>query len=287
MSPAISYPPIPIMELGPLDLSLHGLAAALGFFAGAWVLLREARRRGFDPDRLQSVLTWALVGAIVGAPLLTVPARLFDQGFGIGDLFSSFSIMGGMAGGIAGGWIRMRALSLPFLPVVDMAAPGLALGTVIGRLGDLAIVEHLGAPTSFFLGYVVKPGYDLAPQHDSLECSASQAIDGICGTYHMTPLYDLLAALLLFGILLLLRNRWEARHYGQLFAVWMGWYGFQRLFLDSTRAGGTNTDQMIGSMTWSQLSGLGVGLAGFVLILLLARRTPRVSNEQDELYQDA
>ncbi len=67
----------------------------------------------------------------------------------------------------------------------------------------------------------------------------------------------------------------------------LGIHPIFRLFLDSTRAGGANADQMIGSMTWSQLSGLGVGLAGFVLILLLARRTPLVSNERDELYQDA
>ena len=29
----ISYPPIPIFELGPLGLSLHGLGAAIGFLA--------------------------------------------------------------------------------------------------------------------------------------------------------------------------------------------------------------------------------------------------------------
>jgi len=286
MSPTISYPPIPIFELGPLNLSLHGLAAAVGFLVGATLMLREARRRGFDSDKLQSVLMWGLVGALAGAPLLTVPARVLDQGFGFGDLFSSFSIMGGMAGGIIGGWIRMRLLTLPFLPVMDMAAPGLALGTVIGRLGDLAIVEHLGAPTSFFLGYVVKPGYDLAPQHNTLECSVSQASDGICGAYHMTPLYDLLAALVLLTALLWLRNRWEARHYGQLFALWMGWYGFQRFLLDFTRAGGTNADQMIGSLTWSQVSGFGVGLAGLVLFLQMARRTPLVGSEQDAAFQD-
>lgn len=280
----ISYPPIPIFELGPLKLSLHGLAAGLGFLAGAWLMLREARRRGFDGERLQSVLTWALVGALIGAPLLTVPARIFDPGFGIRDLFASMSILGGMTGGILGGWIRMRMLSLPFLPIVGMAAPGLALGTVIGRLGDLAIVEHLGRSTSFFLGYAVKPGYDLAPQHNALECTTSQAVDGICGTYHPTGLYDLLGALLLLGVLLWLGKRWKTRHYGQLFAVWMAWYGFQRFLIDFTRAGGPNADQMIGSVTWSQVTGLGAGVAGLILLWALSRRMPEVTDEQDEEF---
>lgn len=283
----ISYPPIPIFELGPLRLSLHGLAVAVGFLAGAWLMLREARRRGFDVEKLQSVLTWALVGALVGAPLLTVPARMFNPGFGIRDLFASMSILGGMTGGIVGGWIRMRMLSMPFLPVIDMAAPGLALGTIIGRLGDLAIVEHLGRPTSFFLGYAVKPGYDLAPQHNLLECTTSQAVDGICGVYHPTGLYDLLGALVVLGVLLWLGNRWKTRHYGQLFAVWMGWYGLQRFFIDFTRAGGPNADQMIGSITWSQVTGLGAGIAGLVLLWVLARRMPVVTSEQDEVYTAA
>ena len=43
------------------------------------------------------------------------------------------------------------------------ARTGLILGTVVGRIGDLAIVEHLGRETSFFLGYEIKPGYDVAP----------------------------------------------------------------------------------------------------------------------------
>ena len=48
MFAAISYPPIPLVDVGPLTLSLHGLFAALGFAAGAWLASRELARRGFD-----------------------------------------------------------------------------------------------------------------------------------------------------------------------------------------------------------------------------------------------
>ena len=58
---AISYPPIPIFELGPLNLSLHGLFAGLGFVGGAILMIREVRRRGFNVEGTTSVLTWALV----------------------------------------------------------------------------------------------------------------------------------------------------------------------------------------------------------------------------------
>ncbi|MFP3914081.1 MAG: prolipoprotein diacylglyceryl transferase family protein, partial [Actinomycetota bacterium] len=168
---AISYPPIPIFEVGPLQMSLHGVFAAIGFIAGAWIATREIRRRGLDAEAYQSVLTWGLIGALIGARYLTTPAALFE-GVPLGDalnpLGGNFSIMGGFAGGIVGGLIRMRRFDLPVLPTLDASTFGLALGTVVGRIGDLAIVEHLGRPTRVAWGYGVKPGYDLAPQHDIL-----------------------------------------------------------------------------------------------------------------------
>ena len=54
----ISYPPVPLVEVGPLRLSLHGVFAALGFLAGAWIATRDVRRRGLDSAGYQSALTW-------------------------------------------------------------------------------------------------------------------------------------------------------------------------------------------------------------------------------------
>jgi hypothetical protein len=51
---AISYPPIPIFELGPRTLSLHGPFAGLGFVAGAFLMLRAPAGpdpTNDDPDR--------------------------------------------------------------------------------------------------------------------------------------------------------------------------------------------------------------------------------------------
>lgn len=144
---SITYEPIPIFDVGPLRLSLHGLFAGLGFAAGAYLMIREAGKRGFDQVKITSVLTWALVGAILGARLFTVPAHLGDPGYGLDDVFNPsgfYSIMGGFAGGILVGVLRMRILGMAPLVHLDLASYGLALGTVVGRIGDLLIVEHSG-----------------------------------------------------------------------------------------------------------------------------------------------
>ncbi len=301
MLAGISYPPIPIFELGPLNLSLHGLFAGIGFVVGAVLMVREARGRGFDTDKIASVLTWALVASVLGARFFTVPAHIGDPGYGLDDAISiagDYSILGGYAGGILIGALRMRMLRLQVPVTLDLAAAGLAIGAVIGRIGDLAIVEHLGSTTDFFLGFTIKPGHDVSPQHDILECTTEQAIDGICGTYHHTALYDMIGAAVLLVVILWLQRVWKTRHYGQLFAFWAIWYGVQRFLIDFTRLGAARdgvvlndgtvveaiADSVMGPFTGSQWGALAAAAIG-VLLLLWWRRNPTVTPEQDAIYQ--
>lgn len=279
----ISYPPIPIFEVGPLRLSLHGLFAALGFIAGAWIATRLLARRGYDTAKYQSVLSWALVGALLGARYFTAPAALFaGQGLAaLNPVAGNFSIMGGFAGGILVGWYRMRKVGLAVLPILDWSTFGLALGTVVGRLGDIAIVEHLGRATTVPWGYGIKPGYDVAPQHDALECSVAQAgPDGLCGVYHHVAAYDLLGAAVLLGVLFVVVRRVRL-HYGQLFSFWIIWYGLQRFVLDFLRFG--NGDATIGPFTWNQVSGLAAAFGGAILFYWFGRTQLEVSEEADRV----
>lgn len=301
MLAGISYPPIPIFDVGPLALSLHGLFAGVGFVVGAMLMLREARARGYDADKIASVLTWALVGSILGARFFTVPAHLGDPGYGLDDAISiagDYSILGGYAGGILVGAWRMRMLRLQVPATLDLAAAGLAIGAVVGRIGDLAIVEHLGSPTDFFLGYTITAGNpEVSPQHRILQDLCD--VEGICGTFHHTALYDMVGAAILLGVIFWLRRVWTTRHYGQLFAFWVIWYGLQRFVVDFTRLGAARdgwvlddgrvipdiiADSVMGPFTGSQWGALG-GAAIGVLLLLWWRRNPVVSAEQDAIYQ--
>ena len=284
----ISYPPIPIFDVGPLRLSLHGVFAGIGFMAGAYYGVRIYYARGFDANRFQSALTWALVGALLGARWLTLPAYWVENGFDIREMINiggNYSILGGFAGGIGVGLWRAYRLGLRVWPTLDVAAFGLALGTVVGRIGDLAIVEHLGGPTGFFLGYGIRPGYDVAPQHNRLECTVAE-VGEFCGVYHHAALYDMVGAAVLLGFLywLCYRSRLALR-YGQLFAVWLAWYGFQRFLIDFTRlALDINGDRTLGVLTWSQWSGLAAGIAGLAGLIWLGRRNPVVNAENDRSY---
>ncbi len=285
MLAVISYPPIPIWHIGPINFSLHGLMAAVGFVAGAWIATREMGDRNFDTVKYQSVLTWGLVGSLLGARYFTVPAQLLDGSAlweALNPIRGNFSIMGGFAGGIiAGGW-KMRKVGLSILPTLDMSAFGLALGTIVGRVGDLAIVEHLGRATTVAWGYGIRPGYDVAPAHDALECTeATVGANGFCGIYHHVAMYDMIGAAILLGVLYIAYRRFRL-HYGQLFFLWVTWYGFQRFLLDSLRYG--SGDATVGQFTWNQVSGLAAGVAGLVLITWAGRAQPEATPDADARF---
>src|SRR5437867_13367102 len=63
----ISYDPIVKIHLGPLAISPHGIGMAVGFLAGARLLLPESRRRGIPDVQVYALLTRAAIGAAVGA----------------------------------------------------------------------------------------------------------------------------------------------------------------------------------------------------------------------------
>lgn len=279
---SIAYPPIPIWDLGPFKFSLHGVFAAIAFFVAFWWVARLLERRGFDPAGFHSMAVWVLAGGLLGARLLTAPAALVN-GAGweaLNPVVGNYSIMGGFVGGIVVGAWRMRRQGLPPLPYLDTASFGLALGTFIGRIGDLAIVEHLGRATTMAWGYEVRPGYDLAPQHNGLECTVAEAgPDGICGIYHHVAMYDMAGAAALLVVLGMVSRRAPLR-YGQLFAIWVVWYGVQRFVLDALRYG--MGDATLGPFTWNQVSALGGAVLGVGLLWWFGKSQPQVTGEEDE-----
>jgi phosphatidylglycerol:prolipoprotein diacylglycerol transferase len=55
--------------LGPLFVRFYGIILMLGALAGAWLATREAKRRGYGPEIVWDLLTYLLIGGIIGARL--------------------------------------------------------------------------------------------------------------------------------------------------------------------------------------------------------------------------
>lgn len=279
----LRWPILERIHLGPLAVSPHGIAIALGFLAGAQLLLRGAQRRGVvrrplapgEPDvaeTISALLTRAAVGAIVGARffyVVTRPEIFEDPASWFRVWEGGLSLLGGITGAVLGGlpYVLRRRLSVPL--VLDSVAPGLALGIVVGRIGDLIIGEHLGGRTSFFLGWRCTGQFD--------DPSAPYAWPGptVQGCFdaplHQTALYDFLAAGVVLAVLLLLARR--PRPDGFFLAAFAILYGAGRFVTDFARAADID---LIGPLTGSQVTSLIaiVAAVGYLVIARPGRRQP-------------
>lgn len=255
---AISYDPIVRVHIGPLSISPHGVGIAVGFLIGARFMLPESRKRGIPDEEVYPLFTRAAIGAIIGARLAYVVNHASDYD-SILDVLrvwkGGISLLGGITGAVLLAVPRMKARRLSFWKVMDAAAPGLALGIVVGRIGDLIIGDHLGKTTDFFLGYRCPPaGVEVG----------SPCVPGT--VVHQTALYDQILAFVLLIVLLRLRKR---VHYdGFLAMVFVAWYACNRLVEDFLREDLRHFG-LTGSQWWA-LTMLLLSLYG----LLVLRRTP-------------
>ena len=272
----------PILERIPLfgdaAISPHGIFVALGFLAGAQLLLAQAKRRGVArrpvagvEELVQSLLTRAALGAIVGARFFFVVTRLDEYP----DPLSWFrvwegglSLLGGIAGAVLAGipYARRRGLSIVLL--LDSVAPGLALGIAAGRIGDLIIGEHLGGRTTFPLGW--RCTGDLRDPLAPYPWPGPQVQGCFDAVLHQTALYDMLAGAVVLAALLLLARR--ARPDGTFVAAFVLLYGSGRFLSDFAREADRD---MVGTLTGSQLAALGA-IAAVVVWWLLRRPARRV-----------
>jgi phosphatidylglycerol:prolipoprotein diacylglycerol transferase len=285
----ISWPIISRIPLGgDLAVSPHGIGIALGFLLGSWMFVRRAEKRGLGhvyvedvPESVQRLLGRIAVGAILGARLFYVLTHL-DQ-FAQEPLSALAIWEGGLTflGGVAGAIIvampwAMRQGWRP-LQLLDSAVPGLAAGLAVGRIGDLMIGDHVGAPTSFVLGWRCTGDYNPAAGPNAfgftpptsyqaaVERLGDQPTIGCFDTaVHQTALYDFGAALFVLLLLLWLERR--ARFDGFFAAAWVYGYGVVRFAGDFARQ-----DRRLLGLTGSQYALLA---AAIVVTVWLVRTRP-------------
>jgi phosphatidylglycerol:prolipoprotein diacylglycerol transferase len=274
---AIGWPVLDRLRLGPLAISPHGIGIAAGYLAGSWWMLREGRKRGMAEDHIGSILVWALLGAIVGARVFYVIGH-FSEFDGFVDMLAvwrgGISLIGGIVGAMAVAYPVMRRHGYRFLQVMDSAALGLAFGIALGRVGDLIIGDHIGKPTSFFLGFRYSggnlAGYTCLGDGVGQQCTTtladgSQQMIFYGDVVHQTALYDLFIAGFLFLFLFWLNRR--PRREGVLIMAFAIWYGAGRVITDLLRV-----DKTWFGLTGSQWTAIGAIVLSLYTLWRYARK---------------
>ncbi|HEX9123578.1 MAG TPA: prolipoprotein diacylglyceryl transferase family protein [Actinomycetota bacterium] len=269
---------------GEFAISPHGVGIAVGFLFGAWILTREGQKRGLLLDHINSMVFWALVGAIIGARLFWVIAHWRELS-SFWDAFAvwrgGISLLGGIAGAVLLNVPLLRRYGYRFFQVMDGAAIGLAFGIAFGRIGDLIIGDHFGKPASWALAFRyeggIPAGYscvagvcrEALQGGQSIELSRAGAkLFSANGTLlasgagvHQTALYDMIGATVLFLVLYALSRK--PRRLGVLTLTFGAWYGAMRVVEDFLRV-----DKRFFGMTGSQWTGLTVSVFCVVTLIV-------------------
>jgi len=284
----ISWTVYPTIELGPLSISPHGIGIAVGFLLGAQLMVRRARRFGGPPEAdIWNALFYALIGAIVGARVGYVIGHISEVTDGGEDILGIFriweggiSLIGGITGAVLFALPYMLRKKMGFWRSMDLAAPGLALGIVIGRIGVLVFGDHLGEPTNFALGWRCsgegsQPPVDAEVYVQALAEGRPPSLGCYDLVLHQTALYDLFSTLLLLGVLLFIGRK--ARPTGLLIITFTIWYASMRVITDFLRV-----DKRYFGLTGSQLMSIAVGVICLYLLLRWRGAPPRFRTPPDE-----
>ncbi|MEM1273161.1 MAG: prolipoprotein diacylglyceryl transferase [Pseudomonadota bacterium] len=280
-----------------LAIRWYALAYIAGLLIGwrmvVWLVRRESlwpqATPPMKPQEVEELLTWIIVGVILGGRLGYVlfyePAVfLAEPGRVIRVWEGGMAFHGGLLGVIVAAIIFCRLRSLPLASVADALAIATPTGLFLGRIANFINAELWGRPTDVAWG-VVFPG------------NAAQACDGPAGLIieagqvlcarHPSQLYEAMLEGLVLGLVLLwlsMRRDWLKRP-GMVTGLFFAGYGAARFFVEFYRQADAQfrtADNPMGYVIDLGAAGLTMGqilslpmLLGGLVILGLSARQPR------------
>ena len=206
------------ISLGSFKVYWYGLIIATGLMLAILYAYKTAPRFQLNFNKLMNCVFVGLVTGIIGARLyfcifkwdyyFTHPIEIFYIHEG------GLAIYGGIIGAIAGGLVVAKIQKMRFLPILDVVMIGFLIGQGLGRWGNFFNQEAYGTVTNL-------------PWAMMSEGTLNQPV-------HPCFLYESLWCLL--GALLLhLYSKYRQRYAGEIFFMYLVWYGFERMFVEGLR----------------------------------------------------
>ncbi|MBK7757266.1 MAG: prolipoprotein diacylglyceryl transferase [Deltaproteobacteria bacterium] len=236
---------------GPLTIYSFGVLVAFGFWAGAEVARRRASAHKLDPEVINRLIGYLVLGTFVGGhlghALMYEPEVYLKNPIELLKVWDGLSSYGGFVACTLLTWWFFRVRErVAFWPYADVVAYGLPLGWMFGRLGCFSVHDHAGTSTEFWLGV-----YGMCPDKpDTVAC-------------HDLGLYEAIYSGIMFGIFVFLGRK---PRFSGFFVGWMAvLYGPLRLILDVFRHPDTDTRYL--GFTPAQYLSVLVTLLGVAILL--------------------
>lgn len=251
-------------QIGNIPVYWYGLIIASGLMLAVLYAYLTAKRYNVDINKLINCVLVGIVTGIIGARLyFCIFQWEYYSQHPIEILYinnGGLAIYGGIIGALLGGLTVAKIQKMKFLPVLDITMMGFLLGQGIGRWGNFMNQEAFGSPTNLPWGMV------------------SENTGGIA--VHPCFLYESLWCLLGF-VLLHFYGKYKQKYAGQIFYLYLVWYGFERTIVEGLRTDSLYLPfQLFGmDIRVSQLLSLVIFITGIILLIINRKK-------EDSFYAD-
>lgn len=237
------------LQIGPLQLRWYGLAYILGLALGLLTIKKTLQHLQFSRNDQWDLMTYAMIGILLGGRLGYI--LFYDLSFYLqnpGEIVALWH--GGMAyhGGALGCLLAVilfcKHKQKPLLNVLDALGLASTLGIFMGRIANFINGELYGRITTLPWGMVFPTGGPF-PRHPS-------------------QLYEAFFE----GLVLFFLLKWASKKAlkpGQLFGLYLSFYGIFRFYLEFFREPDAQLGFIVGSLTMGQLLCLLMIGTGFIL----------------------
>lgn len=207
------------LQIGSLTIRWYGVLIATGLvLALIYAMVVCKRRYGVTQDKLLDCVLVGIITAVIGARLYFVAFKWDEYSKDLLSIFrineGGLAIYGGLIGALVGGLIVAKIVKVNIPALLDIACLGFLIGQGIGRWGNFMNQEAFGTPTELPWGMVSENTGNIA--------------------VHPCFLYESLWCLLGFVLLHFFSKKFR-KYDGQIFLMYLAWYGFERMIVEGLR----------------------------------------------------
>ena len=253
-------------SIGSKPIYWYGIIIAVGFLLAVLYAMRRCKQFGLTQDNIIDMLICAVPSAIVCARAYYC---IFEWELYKDDpirvLFiweGGLAIYGGIIGAVLAVLVYTKVAKVKTSAMLDIGGLGLLIGQSIGRWGNFINREAFGTMTGSFL----RMGLTDA--------------NGATIYVHPTFLYESLWNAL--GLLILHFVSKRRKYDGQVFVMYVGWYGLGRVFIEGLR-----TDSLYLMGTNLRVSQLVAGICVVFAVVFLFVNAVFREHDPDDLYVNA
>lgn len=240
--------------IGPITVHWYGIILGLAALAGLLIAVQEGKRFGLSSDFFLDLMLYGVPSSIIVARLYYVAFKWGYYKDHPGEIIQiwegGIAIYGAIIGALVCGFFYIRAKGYSFWRIVDICAPSLLIGQMIGRWGNYVNQEAYGGEVerSFLSDTLHIPAFIVDQMN----------INGVY--HHPTFLYESLWSLVGLIILFVIRRRNFLRA-GELFFSYIIWYSIGRFFIEALRTdsllfkGPAWLESLINAL-WTPMTGL-------------------------------